>query len=175
MKGVSVLISVFLVFITSGCTSSDVPNLTGLQDTIFPTESDLQSFGLYIGDWGYQLDQNLPSEGMLYSDYDNVQYAVTLQPDEVKNYMLSVGSYSFDSVENRDELYSRWRQNYEILTQWETAIEENTYGERSYFVKSYDNYVLFFAKGDRIIWIEGETEIGEDRIRSVGNIIENKI
>ena len=175
MKSVFVLISVFLILITSGCTSSDIPNLTGLQNTIFPTESDLQSLNLYIGDWGYKLGQNLPSQGMLYSDYDKVQYAITLQPDEVKSYTLFVKSYSFDSVANRDELYSRWHQNYESLTQWKTAIEENTHGDRSYLMESYDNYILVFAKGNDIIWIEGEMEIGEDKIRSIGNLVENKL
>ena len=167
MKNIfALVIALFILLITSGCTNTQ----TGL----LLNENELHSIGLTLGDWGYKISPNQPSQGMLYNTYEKAQYDIDV-PGHPLAGILFIKIYAFDSESDRDEVYSRWHHKYESPTQWEIPLEENTHGEKSYLMESYDNFVLVFTKKNYIIWIEGEEEIGEDKIRAIGQLVENKI
>jgi len=162
------LVLIVGVILISGCTSQQ----SNQQSNFFLTKDEMKSIGL---DLKYDIRyENIPgSQITLYSNLNTALYFVITDPDAVAGGFepLSIKVHYFESSANLDEVYKRWSDRVDD----EDMIEENTFGEKSYFILNVDEFWLVFAKKDYIIRIEADEEIGEDNTRNVGKRVENKI
>lgn len=179
MKAISFIIisSLFFVILISGCTNQPNGidyNQNAFKDTVFPSEQELNSVGLFFGPREYRLNTDLIQDNDTF-DKDIVTYYLVTNKDQTEDYWFGISSEkSLTESDSINRFLSRKQSHYS--DEKVNIIRENIIGENS-ILSGYDDdqYVLIFQKGRYVINLDGSNQFNTDYYIAVARIIERKI
>ncbi|MBR9704109.1 hypothetical protein GOV12_01750 [Candidatus Pacearchaeota archaeon] len=165
-KTIIILVIVVLLIIGGIFLFSSINNNS---NSFFLDENELKSIGIQVSKVGEIMDDTV-GEGPPY--IESSLYEIR---DSESSFYIMI--YRDESLDRRNDGYDRlYNDDNKFFI---SIMEKDTHGEKSFIRESETRegliYSLYFVKSYHTVTISGNKEIGLDKIKAIGKLVENKI